>query len=354
VIRAALAVVLNEKMGGRGGPTPGALILRHWPKDSTAYALATRAATAPAQTGVAGWAQELSPTNVAADFVMGLARQSGAARLIAAGLRPSLEGVQTLKIPYATGQAAQEPLFVDEGGVIPVSQSDFATTPLGPACKLAMIQAVSDELLQHSIPSAELIIRALASEGCARSLDKAIFSATAGSASRPAGILFGVTPIAAAANSGQTLNVEAAATDIANLISAITDAGGGKQVMIFMAPGKAIALAMVALGLALVRELGGEIVGVPTMPNNQLIAVDPQGFASAFDPTPITEASNQVSVVLDNSAPTDIGTPGAPATVGAPAKSKFQIQATALKITLPCAFTMRCPGLVQTITAVNW
>ena len=150
------------------------------------------------------------------------------------------------------------------------------------------------------------------------------------------------------------MDLEVAASDFANLINAITDAGGGRRIMIFMCPGRAIALSILAPGLALARDLGGEIATSPVIPNNQIIAVDPAGFMSAFGPDPDFEASQQTEIVFQDTAPPDVGTPGAPATVGAPAKSMFQTQSTAIRLILRCAWAMRAPGLVQSITAVNW
>jgi hypothetical protein len=251
LIRACLAHVLHLHLGGQRAPTSEALVAKYWPGDSLARQLVTRAATAPAMTNVAGWADTLAVQNVAGDFVMGLQRLSGAAQLIAAGLRPDLTGVSSMRIPYATSQAADEAVWVGEGAPVPVPDSVFATSTLGPAKKLATIRTLTDEILQHSVPSIELVLRTILSEGVARGLDKSVFSATAASALRPAGILAGVTPITATANTGGAMNIEVAASDFENLINAIVAAGGGKQVMIFMAPGRAIALAMTAPGLAL-------------------------------------------------------------------------------------------------------
>jgi hypothetical protein len=351
LVRAVLAHVLREQMGGRTAPTPEALVAKHWPGDRVAMQLVRRAATAPiAITGEPA----ISPQNVVTDFVLGLQRLSGAAQLIAAGLRPSLQGIQTLKIPYDTSPVGDEPTFVGEGLPIPVPQMAFATTPLGPPKKLQTIRALTDELVQHSIPSAEMVIRALLTEAVARALDKAIFSNTAASAIRPAGILNGVTPIGATANTGSTINIEVVATDFANLINPLADAGGGKRVLLFMSPGKAIALAITAPGLALARELGAEIVGVPTLPNNELIAVEANGFASAFGSDPEIQTANQMTIHMESAAPADIGTVGTPNVVAAPTKSMFQTQSTAIRLTLPCAWAMRAPGLVQWIAAVNW
>jgi hypothetical protein len=354
LIRACVAQALHAHLGGQRAPSAEALVVKHWAGDTVARRLVTRAATAPATTTGTGWADVLGPTNVATDFVMGLQRLSGAARLIAAGLRPTLEGISTLRIMHATSQAADEPVFVQEGSAIPVPQSAYAGTVLGPAKKLATIRVLTEEILQHSIPNIEIVVGTLLREGGARALDKAVFSATAGSALRPPGILVGVTPIAATANTGQTLNLEVVASDFQNLINPLVDAGGGRHVMIFMAPGKAIALTVTAPGLALLRDLGAEIVGVPTMPNAQLIAVEAMGFASSFGPDPTIETSIHAEIHLEDTAPADIGTVGTPNVVAAPVKSMFQTQSVALKLELPCAWAMRAPGLVQTITAVNW
>ena len=90
------------------------------------------------------------------------------------------------------------------------------------------------------------------------------------------------------------------------------------------------------------------------MPAAQLIAVDPQGFASAFGPDPEIEVANQMTIHLESTAPADIGTVGTPNVVAAPAKSMFQTQSTSIRLILPAAWAMRAPGLVQTITAVTW
>jgi hypothetical protein len=250
--------------------------------------------------------------------------------------------------------AADEPVFVGEGAPIPIPQSALGANVLGPAKKLATIRTLTDSLLQHSIPSAELVISTILREATARALDKAIFSNVAASAIRPAGILNGVAPIAATGTTGNPGNMELATADFAKLVDAITDAYGGEDVMLFVSPGRAVQLTMAAPGLAMLRELGGRLVAMPTIANATIIAVNVRGFASSFGPDPEITVSDQATVHMEDTAPADIGTVGTPNIVAAPTISLFQSQSTAIRLILRCAWSMRAPGLVQWMQNVNW
>jgi hypothetical protein len=114
--------------------------------------------------------------------------QSAAARLFAEALRVELGGTYQVLLPSITG--LDEPTFIAEGGPIPVAHGVSANAALGPAKKLAVLAALTNEL---SARNGEAVVRTAMCEAAARALDAAVFSTAATSALRPAGILYGVT-----------------------------------------------------------------------------------------------------------------------------------------------------------------
>src|SRR5262249_30970527 len=93
-----------------------------------------RAATAPAMTTVAGWAQELGQvTNV---FLASLTGASAAADLLGRGLRVQFNGNRTISLPLiAVGSAS----FIGEGKPIPVVQFQIIPNVKLEPHKLALI-----------------------------------------------------------------------------------------------------------------------------------------------------------------------------------------------------------------------
>jgi hypothetical protein len=352
MIRAMLAVVLAAIKSENG--TAEAVAVKAWPGDQVTRMLVTRAASAPASLGVAGWASELVP-NIVGAFVAGIAPQSAAVQLFELAIKIDMTGLGTVSIPRASPGGPQ-PAWISEGGPIPVAQPNFLPgNVLGPPKKLAFIEALTNELAGHSIPVAEQIIRQLMTEAAAKALDASVFSATAASATRPAGILVGAGSVAPTATSGNVTDTEAAATDFGNLVDAIVAAGGsGKGVVIAMSPGRAAQSAVLAPGLALTRDTL-TLIGSAAIPSTQIIAIDAAGgLVSGFSGLPDISVSRDAVLHFEDQAPLDVGTPGAPPTVAAPAKSLFQSDSFGLRCIVRGAWQVRYPGAVQQITGVTW
>jgi hypothetical protein len=342
VVRAGLAALLAEISHGASP----AIAEKSWPGDGNAVRILTKAATAPATTTTAGWAAELSVPGATAAFFQNLQVESAAAHLFAAAIRLPLEGSSTLKIPFAGPTPTLSPSFTAEGAPIPVRQALLATVQLGPARAMRVIATMTNEIADYSVSIAEQVIRSVMVESAAKSLDVAFFSNTPADATRPAGILVGVVPIAATAGGG----LGAAAADVENLVAAIVTAGGGRRVMLFLAPGKAAALSVLSPGLLSQIEL----VPTPTLPADDIVAIDPGGILTGYSGEPIIEVGRSALLHMEDTAPLQFSSgPQGSATVAAPSRSMFQTDSFALRLVLKCAWAGR-PGFVQTVSGVTW
>src|SRR5262249_12698456 len=145
---------------------------------------------------------------------------SAAAQLFDACLRLNFDGVLTYLVPHVATHPV--PLFVAEGGIVPVVQAATASTTVGPGRKLSFIVGLTRELENATPDGAAAIPGRLLAESAAKGLDAAVFDNPAASASRPAGLLNGVTPlVSTAAGAG----LDTAASDVAKLAGAFADAG---------------------------------------------------------------------------------------------------------------------------------
>jgi hypothetical protein len=155
----------------------------------------TRAPTTPTNTTGAA---VLSP-DIVGDFIGSLVPLSAAARLFEAAPRVSLAGYHQVLFPrLATAIDPTKIPWIDENNNFPVQQFQLEGVPLGPMCKLGAISVVTRETIEGG--SADTVIPQLLQESAALSLDTSVFSTTAASSARPAGILAGVTPLTGTAN----------------------------------------------------------------------------------------------------------------------------------------------------------
>jgi hypothetical protein len=266
---------------------------------------------------------------------------SAAARLFAETLRVRLQGVGSVALPRMVTVPA--PVFVVEGGPIPAMQAAFETVPLGPPKKMALIVGLTERLAEHSAESVEGLVRVALAEQAGKSLDAVVFDANPASASRPAGLLTGVTALTATAGGG----IEALVGDVKQLVAAITAAGGGNDIWIFASPPQAAAAALYAPDSTL------PIVPTPALPSGQIIAVEVGAVASGFSGVPEFDISRMAPVHLETN-PAAVGTPGSPNLVAAPLMSAWQQQLLFLRLILRCSWTVRAPGMVQVVNSATW
>ena len=298
-----------------------------------------KAAVTPAST--TGWGSATAGQRVDA-FLGALRPRSAFAQLRDRGLKVDMAGVGTVSLPRSA-TSYPLPSWVAEGEPIPAQRGDFGSVTLTPG-KMAALAGLTEELRDLSAESAEAIITELMEDAAARQLDASVFSATAASAVRPAGILNGVTAIVATTGGG----VHAMATDIANLVGAIHAAAGGMNVVLIAAPQQAVAISL----------LGGSgfsipvIIG-PSLADGTVIAVESSAFASGFSDAPRVDVARDAVIHWDD-VPAAIGTAGTPNVAAAPTRSGLQQAVYTLRLVLRGAWAIRGPGLVQYVTGATF
>jgi hypothetical protein len=342
--RAVCASAISAATGDHFGAVSAERIARRmWPDDGGVTGLILRGATAPADRTTTGWAATVAH-NVVGDFIGSLAPISAGANLLNAAPRVSLEGVNSINFPRRLNPlAATDVAWIGELGPMPIPVMQIGSgSTLGPARKLCSAVVFTREVAESS--AAEVVMRTLLRESCAFSLDAALFSNAAASSVRPAGILNGVAPLAAAPAGDET----AMANDLTKLAAAIAPAASG---LVYIAhPAQAAATRI---------RRGATFVDVPVWPTlgvaaGTIIALDPAAFASAFGPEPEISSSTETLVHLEDTTPAQIGTAGSPNVVAAPTRSLFQTDAIAVRLILRCAWTWRVPGAVAWISSATW
>jgi len=289
-----------------------------------------RSATNPATLTGTGWAADVAVAAMA-DFIAVLAARSAGAALIARGLQVPMDGYSGVQIPSYVTSAADAGAFVAEDGAIPVRAMDFSNGPIFAPRKFAVITAFHEELARGS--RFEAVVRQVLSEACALALDSAMFSSTAGDATRPGGLLFGVTPLTAKTGG----DIVAVAEDIKTLLDALTTAGGARDPIFVAAPSTAAAL-KTWVG----PRFDYDILQSSALAKNTLVAIEAPAFASTFAPVPEFSASNQAVLHLDTAA-TAISTGGTIAS-GGDVRSLWQQRTLALKTVLRCSWGLRASG----------
>jgi|SRR6516165_3405708 len=221
---------------GRAGRAPGAIFIRavaallsahqdfipdpiprHWPDDH-AVEMLTRAATSPAMITGSGWADSLAATALP-DFLLNIGPASAGSTLLKRCLSLTFNSAAAIKVP-SINTAASPVGFVGEGGPIPAQQlSITAGVTLAPRI-LSTIVVFTCDIFQHSTPSIEALVRAVLSEDIGLKLDSALFDTTAGDATRPAGLLVGISATSPAAAGDFAMSIhELLRTGIADFCS---------------------------------------------------------------------------------------------------------------------------------------
>jgi HK97 family phage prohead protease len=321
---------------------------------------AQRAATAPAMQSVTGWAAELVQ-QIVVDFMQTLLPKSVFPRLSNAGLSLSFGRNGKIIIPTRARTPTIAGSFVGEGLPIPVRQGLFTSQTLVPK-KMAVITTWTREIDEHSIPAIEGLLRNAIGEDTAISLDAILLDAGAATAVRPAGILNGVAGLTPTAGGG----FNAAVGDIKALTGALLTgtAGNIRNPVYMMNPQQLASLGLIAMPGAGVfpfraevaaGNLGGwQIIDSGTVPMGTVIAMDAADFVSVSGDAPRFELSDQATLHMEDTAPTDISTTGSPAVAAFPVKSMWQTDSIALRLIMPVNWTIRRPGVVAWVAGVTW
>jgi HK97 family phage major capsid protein/HK97 family phage prohead protease len=351
------AVAAGVRAFGRQEPLEHSLREMYGADEATQIVL--RAAVNPARTDIAGWAAELVQT-VNMGFLDRLIGASLYGPLAAAGSRYDLGRNGSIKIPARANTPKAAGAWVGEGAPKPVKRIGLSTVSLIPH-KLAVITTFTEEIAMSSVPAIEGLLRKAMADDTSEALDGYLIDNVAASATRPAGLLNGVTPLTPA-SSGTTL--EKIVTDLNALITPMEAAGGGGNVVLLMNPAQARRIGMsqtstgdFAFGSAeqAASKIGAtRIVSSITVPTGTVIAVDADWFATATGDSPRFAVSNEATLHEEDTTPVALGTPGSPNVVAAPMRSLFQTDSVAIRLSLFVTWAMVRPGMVQVVPGVGW
>jgi Phage capsid family len=293
--------------------------------------LILRAAVVPASTTGAGWANTIAATAVA-DFVASLATFGAAAQVIAGGVRVDLDGVNTVSVPRRATAVDSALAWIAEGAPIPVKQDALDAVSLSPR-KFAVAVGITREM-----SFAEPVVETLLREDAAASLDASMFSTTAGSATRPPGLLAGIAPLTAAAGGGEA----AMLADLAAIAAAV----GTGNVVYVMPP------TVAAVASTLLRN-PATILTTQFMPADSVIGLDPRALVSGFGPEPQISTSIEATVHFEDTSPQPIGTAGTPNVVAAPTRNAFQQDLVLIRLIMLASWALRAPA-VAWVQGVTW
>jgi hypothetical protein len=334
VWRAAAAVAKAQAHS----TSPDAMLKRMFPEDEIAP-LILRGASTQAVTTDPVWAGPLAAVSVS-DAISEMTIASAIGRVMAAGaLVVDLGHYASVVVPGRVTNVADAGSFVAEGAAVPVRQLHVVGATLRPR-KLEVIVALTREIMEAS--NIEDVVRALITEAAGLALDAAVFSTVA------PGIFAGLTPIAPTATGGADSAYDASGVDLGNLVGDIATRAGGQFPMFIASPGQATTLRYWA---------GGQFGATPTgdvlpiaasagLPAGTVACLEPRSFAAAIG-LPQFTASKVAAVHMEDT------TPAVDLLKGTPVKSMWQIDATALKMTLWGDWAMRAPH-ASIIEGVNW
>jgi hypothetical protein len=274
----------------------------------------TKADQTPGGTGPGDWGSEVA-ASATAEFFARLPMSAGAA-LISAGLQLPMAGVSGFSLPRRS-TAATGFGVVSEDEPIPVVSYAFDAATLT-ASKLAVICAFSGELAKRG--DGQRVMTRVLEEEAALSLDALMFSASA------PGLLTGVTAVP---GSGDIVE------DVELAMTAVAEAGGSGSVAIIANPTEA---AKIMVRLPQLKA--------PVWPSravsNEIVALDPTAFVSAFSATPDIAAAKSATLHMADD-PAEIVS-GVPVTAD-PVRSLWQTNAIALRCIVDTAFCMRAPAI---------
>jgi hypothetical protein len=303
--------------------------------------LLLRTPTSPAALGGSGWADKLAASAVA-DVITGLVPISAAADLIGRGLRVNFDGYASIAIPGRVVVSTDAGGFIGEGTSIPVRAPALASLTLTPF-KLGVISVLSNEIAQFSVPNAQRVIEQNLSEAAALRLDAEMFSSTAASSSRPAGLLAGLSTVGAA-----SAGSEAMGQDVGKLLGALAAAGGGRAPVFVCSPAQAGALKLRAGA-----QFDYPVLASPALAAGTVLVIESGSFVSGFSAVPEIDTTNTAVLHMEDTTPLALVS-GAGPTVASPIRSLLQTDASAIRMILRCSWGVRASGHIQLLTSATW
>lgn len=319
-----------------------------------ATAIVTKADIVVGTTTTSGWASQLVETAMA-EFLTLLQPFS-----IYPALRDMGMGLTfgpnsgAIKIPFSSSTTALAGGFVLEGDPIRVGRLTLDSSTLTPH-KFGIIVPMTREAMKYTTPALEAVVRAELLNRTGITLDGLLIDATAGSTTRPAGLLNGVSAAATAYGGG---DYTAFLEDMKALLAPFDSANAGRSLALIMHPSQARAVKMMpgpnnsGFGWANQFLADFRILVSTSATADRIIAVDTADFVTGTGDTPEFMASDQ-AVIHMSDTPLEIVSGTGPTTAD-PVRSMFQTNSVALRMLMDVTWAMRRTGMVQYIDSVTW
>src|SRR6516225_4607740 len=133
-----------------------------------------RAASAPAEIAVAGWAQEIARVSIY-DLIQSITSISAAAEVISRGLKLNMDGIGTIRVPGRIVNPAAAGAWIAEGNPAPARALSFSNAAILQPRRLSVLYPYSREQAESS--NIENIVRQTMGEASGLALDAQMFSA---------------------------------------------------------------------------------------------------------------------------------------------------------------------------------
>lgn len=351
VIRAAVCAALAKLTNSN----PISVLEERY-RDHEATNIFVRAAVDPAKTTVQGWAMELVETETVA-FLETLRDISFYPRLASLGANLQFgPGRGAVKIPSRAATPSISGSFVAEGAPIPVRRFGLTSTTLTPH-KMGVISYFTKEMAAYSTPQIENLLRQEIRNDTAETIDTLLIDTSAGSTTRPAGLLNGVSALTASTDGGWAAIMQ----DIDTLAAPFDTAKAGRQLVLLMNKREARKLTFVPgpddrMGSMrqILTDSGITPISSVNVPAGRLIMIDAADFATSADDQPVFDVSEEAVFHAEDTSPAQISTAGTPNVVAAPIISMFQTASIALRMLMDITWAMRRAGMVQWIDGADW
>ena len=297
------------------------------------------------------WADDLVQTAYFG-FLEALKPYSVFPALLSRGLSLMFDRWGTLVLPGRTAGTAGGG-FVGEGSPIKVGKLTTFGAQLSPK-KMGIIVAFSKELAKRSTPAVEGVVRQGMLEDTAAALDPLLLDATAGSATRPAGLLNGVSAVATGFGGG---DYQAVREDFKALLAPFVTANGVDNVVVIMNPTQGLNLAMMEGPVGdpawfdRIRERVTFIESTSATAG-RLVAVRASDFAGAGG-DPEFDVSEQATIHMEDTTPLEIVSGTGPTTAD-PVRSLWQTNSVGVRMLMDVSWVMRRSGMVQWINGTTW
>jgi hypothetical protein len=312
------------------------IIREFYGDDRHAIEIATRGAVVPGSTTT------LSPLTqtVISSLVSILGPMSASAMIFNRALQVEFGRDYAVTVPALTASASGVQ-FTQQGTPIAVKQFSFSGVTLNPQKVCAAVGFVR-ELFESS--NADNLVRALMTENLTLGLDSILLDQAPADGTRPAGLRNGVAAIGA-----QTGGIQAWEFDLGNLAAAVAGVGGND--LIFVASPKQAA----KIALYRTAEMPFPVAASAGLADSVVmcIALPALVVAGGNDP-PKFSVSRETMLHFEQDTPQQIGSVGTPNVVAAPARSLWQSDAIAVRLTADLTWALRAPNSVSWLTGVNW